>query len=73
MLVGLLMAAGTLGVLAWAGEQFGDAVARTMGMTTFSLFRLFSSLEEADEHESRLQRVHPLQPAAAHGDRACPS
>ena len=50
--VGLVMAAGTLGVLAWADDQYGDAVARTMGMTTFALFRLFSSLETADEDES---------------------
>jgi Ca2+-transporting ATPase len=50
--VGLVMAAGTLGVLAWAGNSYGDVVARTMGITTFSLFRLFSSLETADEDES---------------------
>ncbi len=50
--VGLVMAAGTLGVLAWANESYGDVVARTMGITTFSLFRLFSSLETADEDES---------------------
>ncbi len=49
---GLVMAAGTLGVLAWADGQYGDAVARTMGMTTFALYRLFSSLETADEAES---------------------
>ncbi len=49
---GLVMAAGTLGVLAWAGNQYGDVVARTMGVTTFSLFRLFSSLETADEDQS---------------------
>ncbi len=49
---GLVMAAGTLGVLAWANNSYGDVVARTMGMTTFSLFRLFSSLETADEDES---------------------
>jgi Ca2+-transporting ATPase len=49
---GLVMAAGTLGVLAWASGAYGDAVARTMGVTTFSLFRLFSSLETADEDES---------------------
>ena len=49
---GLVMAAGTLGVLAWADANFGDAIARTMGVTTFSLFRLFSSLETADESES---------------------
>jgi P-type Ca2+ transporter type 2C len=50
--VGLVMAAGTLGVLAWGNANYGDVVARTMGMTTFALFRLFSSLETADEDES---------------------
>jgi Ca2+-transporting ATPase len=50
--VGLVMAVGTLGVLAWSANAYGDVVARTMGLTTFSLFRLFSSLEEADEAES---------------------
>ncbi len=49
---GLVMAAGTLGVLAWADGAYGDVIARTMGVTTFSLFRLFSSLETADEDES---------------------
>ena len=49
---GLVMAAGTLGVLAWAGGAYGDVVARTMGVTTFALFRLFSSLETADPDES---------------------
>ena len=53
VLCGLVMAAGTLGVLAWAsGSGLGDTIARTMGMTTFALFRLFSSLETADEDES---------------------
>jgi P-type Ca2+ transporter type 2C len=50
--VGLVMAAGTLGVLAWADASYGDVIARTMGVTTFALFRLFSSLESADEDES---------------------
>jgi len=49
---GLVMAAGTLGVLAWGSNNYGDVVARTMGVTTFALFRLFSSLETADEEES---------------------
>jgi len=49
---GLLMAAGTLGVLAWASANYDDVVARTMGVTVFALFRLFSSLETADEDES---------------------
>jgi Ca2+-transporting ATPase len=50
--VGLVMAVGTLGVLAWSANAYGDVIARTMGVTTFSLFRLFSSLETADEDES---------------------
>jgi Ca2+-transporting ATPase len=49
---GLVMAAGTLGVLAWGSANYGDVVARTMGVTTFALFRLFSSLEPADQDES---------------------
>ncbi len=52
VICGLVMAVGTLGVLAWASGQYGDVIARTMGMTTFALFRLFSSLETADEDES---------------------
>ena len=52
VLYGLIMAAGSLGVLAWANASYGDVVARTMGVTTFALFRLFSSLETADEEES---------------------
>jgi P-type Ca2+ transporter type 2C len=50
--VGLVMAVGTLGVLWWGNDNYGDVVARTMGITTFSLFRLFSSLETMDERES---------------------
>jgi Ca2+-transporting ATPase len=50
--LGLVMAAGTLGVLSWANAQYGDVIARTMGITVFSLYRLFSSLETADEGES---------------------
>jgi P-type Ca2+ transporter type 2C len=49
---GLVMAAGTLGVLSWASDAYGDVIGRTMGITVFSLFRLFSSLETADEDES---------------------
>ncbi len=52
VLSGLVMAAGTLGVLWWANDAYGDVIARTMGMTTFALYRLFSSLETADEDES---------------------
>ena len=53
IVVGLVMGAGTLAVLQWATTAFGsDAIARTMGVTTFSLFRIASSLETADEKQS---------------------
>ncbi len=52
VVVGLVMGAGTLGVMAWAGGEYGDTVARTMGVTTFALFRIVSSLETADERRS---------------------
>ncbi|MCJ7711514.1 MAG: HAD-IC family P-type ATPase, partial [Chloroflexi bacterium] len=50
--VGLVMGVGTLGVLWWANDAYGEVVARTMGLTAFCLYRLFSSLESADEGES---------------------
>ncbi len=50
--VGLVMGVGTLGVLWWANDAYGEVVARTMGLTAFCLYRLFSSLESADESES---------------------
>ena len=46
--VGLFMAVGTLGVIVWAGNQYDEAVAHTMGLVTFSLFHLFYSLETAN-------------------------
>ena len=46
--VGIFMAAGTLGVIVWAGNQYDDTVAHTMGLVTFSLFHLFYSLETAN-------------------------
>ncbi|MFL5779589.1 MAG: cation-translocating P-type ATPase, partial [Chloroflexota bacterium] len=50
--VGLYMAAGTLLVIVWAGNGFGDTVAHTMGLVTFSLFHLFFSLETANEERT---------------------
>ena len=41
-IIGLVMGLGTLGVIAWAHSAFpsdSDVVARTMGVTTFALFR----------------------------------
>jgi P-type Ca2+ transporter type 2C len=51
-LAGLLMAIGTLGVISWADQAHGLAVARTMGMVTFALFILFFSIESKDERDS---------------------
>jgi Ca2+-transporting ATPase len=51
-LVGLWMGIGTLGVIWWAGGAFDDAVARTMGLTTFSIFHLAFSWATKDEHRS---------------------
>jgi P-type Ca2+ transporter type 2C len=50
--VGLLMAIGTLGVISWAEQVHGLAIARTMGMVTFALFLLFFSIESKDERDS---------------------
>ena len=48
---GLLMV-GTLGVISWADQVHGLAIARTMGMVTFALFMLFFSIESKDERDS---------------------
>jgi P-type Ca2+ transporter type 2C len=50
--VGLVMAAGTLGVIVWSGRAYDDAVAHTMGLVTFSLFHVFFSLETANEERT---------------------
>jgi len=50
--MGLIMAVGTLSVIRWVPGSGGSVVAHTMGVTTFSLFNLFFSLETADERRS---------------------
>jgi Ca2+-transporting ATPase len=50
--VGLIFAAGTLGVIVWATEEFDVATGHTMGLVTFSLFHLFFSLETANEERT---------------------
>ena len=45
---GLVMAVGTLAVIAWANTTYDTATAHTMGLVTFSIFHLFFSLETAD-------------------------
>jgi Ca2+-transporting ATPase len=51
-LVGGVMAAATLGVLAWADSNYDRDVARTMGMTSFAIANLFYSFCERDERMS---------------------
>ncbi|MBX3032125.1 MAG: HAD-IC family P-type ATPase [Chloroflexi bacterium] len=52
IIVGAIMAIGTLGVIWWATDQYGDAVGRTMGLTAFSLSNLLFSLVTRDEGRS---------------------
>jgi P-type Ca2+ transporter type 2C len=47
--VGLVMGLGTLGVIWGADDSSGAVVARTMGLTTFSLANLFYSFTTRDE------------------------
>jgi P-type Ca2+ transporter type 2C len=49
---GLVMAAGTLGVIAWATTAFDQSVARTMGLTVFSFFNIWFALETSNEEHS---------------------
>lgn len=54
--VGLVMAAGTLGVASWAEQAHPLPVARTMSVVVFSLFNLFFSIETRDARESAFSR-----------------
>jgi Ca2+-transporting ATPase len=49
---GVIMGAGTLGVISWAEHFYNGAVAHTMGMVTFSLFTLFFSIATKDERRT---------------------
>src|SRR4051812_32975203 len=51
-LVGGVMGAATIGVLAWADSQYTTEIARTMGMTSFATANLFYSFCERDERAS---------------------
>jgi P-type Ca2+ transporter type 2C len=52
VIAGLVIAAGTLGVISWAQQAHGLVVARTMGLVTLSLFNLFFSIESKDDRRS---------------------
>jgi Ca2+-transporting ATPase len=49
---GLVMAVGTLAVIQWATTAFDETVARTMGLTVFSLLNILFALETANEDHS---------------------
>jgi P-type Ca2+ transporter type 2C len=51
-LVGGVMGAATIGVLAWADDHYTRDIARTMGMTSFAIANLFYSFCERDEQLS---------------------
>jgi Ca2+-transporting ATPase len=52
VIAGVTMAAVTLGVISWGTTQYGDAVARTMGLTTFAITNIWFALETSDEDNS---------------------
>jgi P-type Ca2+ transporter type 2C len=58
VMMGLIIAASALGVMQFtvAGAHWGETVARTMGLTTFSLASIFFALETNDELRSVFSR-----------------
>jgi Ca2+-transporting ATPase len=50
--IGLVMAVGTLGVIWWATDTYGEAVGRTMGLTVFGLMSVWFALETSDEERT---------------------
>jgi len=49
---GVMMGAGTLGVISWADHTYSEAAAHTMGLVTFSLFTLFFLIAAKDERRT---------------------
>ena len=66
---GLVMAVGTLGIIAWANSTYDTAIAHTMGLATFSIFHLFFSLETADPERTIFSQRAARQPDAPQGHR----
>jgi Ca2+-transporting ATPase len=52
VIAGIVMGGGTLATIAWASNQWGDAVARSMGLVVFCLANVWFALETADEDHS---------------------
>ena len=67
--VGLVMGAGTLGVISWAEQAHTQAIAHTMGVVTFSLYALFFSIATRDELQNGVHPRHVLRQEVRHGDR----
>lgn len=57
---GLIMALGTLAVLAVAEPDRGTAYATTLAFTTFVLFQVVNAFNVRSEHSSAFSRSHPL-------------
>jgi len=55
-IAGLLIAIGTLGVVAWGEDRYGLGVATTMGLTTISLLHIVAALEWRDPLRSIFTR-----------------
>ena len=55
-IAGLLIAIGTLAVVAWGEDRYGLAVATTMGLTTISLLHIVAALEWRDPYRSIFTR-----------------
>jgi P-type Ca2+ transporter type 2C len=53
---GLLIAIGTLAVVAWGEDRYGLAVATTMGLTTISLLHIVAALEWRDPYRTIFTR-----------------
>ena len=49
---GVIIGAGTLGVIAWSERVYSEPVAHTMGVVTFSLFTLLFSIATKDERRT---------------------
>jgi Ca2+-transporting ATPase len=50
--IGLIMGVVTLGIISWAWGAHGEPVARTMGLTTFSIACVLNSFESRDQLRS---------------------
>ena len=51
-IAGLVLGGATLGLITWADDTYGSAVARTMGLTTFAIGNVLFSLATRDEKRS---------------------